>query len=100
MRTGFFASALAMSVLSGAHAQNATVVARTVERRGGEPLGFTAVSVPTQGIQRLTTESGTIVLRDLTPGEIVLRFRRIGFAPTETVVTVAANDTAQIRVEM
>ena len=100
VRTGFFASALAMSALNAAHAQNATVVARAVERDGGEPLGFTAVSVPTQGIQRLTNESGTILLRDLPPGEIGLRFRRIGFSPKDTVVIVAANDTARIRVEM
>lgn len=100
MRIALLAAILAVSVVRGAHAQNATVVARTVERDGGEPLGFTAVSVPTQGIERLTNEGGTIVLRDLPPGEIGLRFRRIGFAPTDTVVTVAANDTARIRVEM
>jgi hypothetical protein len=99
MRIGFFAGLLVMSVLGEAHAQ-ATVFVRVVERDGRESPGFIAVSVPAQGIQRLTNESGTIVLRDLQPGRIALRFRRIGFAAKDTVITVGANDTARISVEM
>ena len=100
MRTTLIAGTLAVIALGGASAQNATVVAHAVGREGGEPLGFTTVSVPSHGIQRLTDESGTAVMRDLPPGEVRLRFRRIGFAPRDTVVTVAANETARIHVEM
>jgi len=100
MSTILVAAVLAVCVVGGAHAQNATVIARAVVRDGGAPLGFTTVSVLKQGIQRLTTESGTIVLRDLPPGEVGLRFRRIGFAPKDTVITVGANDTARVSVEM
>jgi len=76
MRTVLFSAVLAVSVVGDAHAQNATVVARAVVREGREPLGFTTVSVLKQGIQRLTTENGTIVLRDLPPGEVGLRGSR------------------------
>lgn len=100
MRTSSLVSILVVSVLRVADAQNATVVARTVERDGGAPIGFTAVSVRTRGVERLTNDNGTIVLRALPPGAIRLRFRRIGFAPMDTVVNVAANDTARLRVAM
>lgn len=100
MRTSFLIGVLTVSVLGEARAQTATVVARTVERDGGQPLGFTTVSVAAHRIQRLTNESGAIVLRRLPPGEIRLRFRRIGFAPRDTVVAVAANDTARLSIEM
>jgi hypothetical protein len=100
MRIILSTAILAMSVAGGARAQNATVVARVVAREGREPLGYTTVSVLKQGIQRLTTDSGVIVLRDLPPGEVGLRFRRIGFAPKDTVITIGANDTARVSVEM
>jgi hypothetical protein len=100
MRIILFAGTMALSAMGKAHAQHATLVARAIEGKVGEPLGFTSVSVPQLGIQRLTTESGTIVLRDLSPGEVRLRFRRIGFAPKDTVITVVANDTARISIEM
>jgi hypothetical protein len=100
MRASALVCILAIGAAREAHAQNATVVARTVERGSGASIAFTAVSVRTRGIERLTNETGTILLRELPPGAVGLRFRRIGFAPKDTVVTVAANDTARLRVEM
>lgn len=100
MRTALFAAIWSFAALTAAHAQNATVVAQVVLREAGEPLAFTTVSVFPHGYQRLTTERGMIVLRDLAPGEIHLRFRRIGFSPKDTTIPLIANDTARLRIEM
>lgn len=51
-------------------------------------------------MQLLTGESGTFMLHNLPAGEVRLRFKRIGFAPKDTALSVAANDTARIRIEM
>ena len=50
--------------------------------------------------RRLAGEDGAFVLRDLPPGAVRLRFRRVGFAPKDTALVVGANDTAQVRIEM
>jgi hypothetical protein len=83
-----------------ARAQTATVAGEVVSREGGEPLGFTTVSVPSRGMQLLASERGAFTLRALPAGEVRLRFTRIGYAPKDTALTVAADGTARIRVEM
>jgi hypothetical protein len=99
MRTSRIVPVLALSVVGVAGAQNATVIARTFAD-GHTSLGLTTISVPSQGVQRLADDSGTVVLRNLPPGQVALRFRRIGFTPKDTVIVVAANDTARVRIEM
>ena len=89
-----------LTAQSALAAQNATITGRVVLRDDGQPLGFTTISVLSQGTQRLASDSGTFVLRNLAPGEVRLRFRRIGFTPTDTAFTVAAGDTARIWIEM
>src|SRR6185503_17805097 len=44
--------------------------------------------------------SGKFLLTGLAPGEVRIRFKRIGFAPRDTTVRLAANDSAQLRIEM
>ena len=83
-----------------AAAQTATVMGNVVLKEGGQPLGFTTVSVPSQGMHLLTNETGRFVLLHLPPGEVRIRLKRIGFAPRDTVFTLAANDTARLTVEM
>lgn len=90
---------LALSIAVAAHAQSATVIARTFADDRG-PLGVTTISVLQHAIQRLADDSGVVVLRNLPPGSIALRFRRIGFAPKDTVIDVGANDTVRVSVEM
>jgi hypothetical protein len=82
-----------------AHAQNA-VVRGQVLQRDGQPLPYATVTLLSQGTQHLTSDAGAFVLIDLPPGEVRLRFKRIGFAPKDTVVVVAPGATARIRVEM
>lgn len=86
--------------LSAAHAQSSVVRGQVVLKDDGQPLPYTTVALPSQGMQRLTTDSGTFVLVDVPPGEVRLRFKRIGFAPMDTLVVVAPGSTLQIHVQM
>ena len=85
---------------SAAHGQSSVVRGQVVLQGDGQPLPYTTVTLLSQGTQRLTSDSGTFVLIDLSPGEVRLRFKRIGFAPKDTVVLLAPGATARIRVEM
>jgi hypothetical protein len=99
MRTTLYAVVCALTAPSAAHAQTATVAGQVVARDGGEPLGFTTIAVLPRGAQRLASESGTFVLRDLPPGEVRVRFTRIGYAPLDTTLRLAAG-TVTIRLAM
>ena len=78
----------------------AFVVGDVVLREGGRPLEYATVSVLTQGRQFLTNEAGRFVVGSLPPGELRLRFKRIGFVPRDTTLILAAGDTARLRIEM
>lgn len=81
-------------------AQTATVIGQVRMTDGGQALGFTTVSILPRGPQLLTNESGRFLLRDLPGGEVHVRFKRIGYAPRDTTVTVAVGDTARIEIGM
>lgn len=98
MRT-ILAPALLLAA-SVAAAQNATVSGQVVLKENGQPLGYTTISILTENRQLLTSETGKFILLGLTPGDVRLRFKRIGFAPIDTTLRIAANDTAKINVEM
>src|SRR5262245_28817010 len=82
------------------HAQSSVVRGQVVLHGAGHPLPYTTVSLLSQGTQRLTSDSGVFVLTDLPPGEVRLRFKRIGFTPKDTVVVLAPGGSARIRIEM
>jgi hypothetical protein len=86
--------------LSAVHAQSSIVRGQVVLQGDGQPLPYTTVTLVSQGTQRLTSDSGMFVLVDVPPGEVRLRFKRIGFAPKDTLVVLAPGATARIRVEM
>jgi hypothetical protein len=81
-------------------AQAATVTGQILLRDADQPLPFTTVSVLSHGIQLLTSEAGRFTVPNLVPGEVRLRFKRIGFSPRDTVLTLAANDTARFVIRM
>jgi hypothetical protein len=100
MRATLFAAVCVSTALGAARAQHAAVVGRAVLHDGGEPVANAAVSVLPSGAQWLADEDGAFVLRDLSPGEVRLRVRRIGFAPKDTALVVGTNDTVRVRIEM
>jgi len=96
MRLAIAALVCAIGLAGASQAQ--TVSGQVVLADDGQPLGFTTVSIVNQQLM-LTNESGKFSLH-LTPGPISLRFKRIGFAPKDTSLNLAANDTVHLRVEM
>ncbi|MBA3558538.1 MAG: carboxypeptidase-like regulatory domain-containing protein [Gemmatimonadaceae bacterium] len=100
MRSILGTFAFAAISLPAAHAQSSVVRGQVVLWDDGQPLPYTTVALLSQGTQRLTSDSGTFVLIDLPPGEVRLRFKRIGFVPKDTLVVLAPGETARIRVEM
>lgn len=105
MRVILVGIACALAAPSASHAQGATLAGQVVARDGAEPLGFTTVSVPSLGVRLLAGEGGAFTLRGLPPGVVRLRFTRIGYAPRDTALTVAAltvaaDGTARVRIEM
>lgn len=83
-----------------ARAQGAVVIGQVMLKESETPLAYASVSVVSRETQLLTGETGRFLLRELTPGRVQLRFKRIGFAPKDTTLTLAANDTARIRIEL
>ena len=65
---------------------------------GGRPLPYATVAVVSEGRQLLTTERGQFRLTNLPAGDVRLRFKRIGFAPRDT--TLSLTDSTHIRIEM
>src|SRR5215211_2526487 len=89
--------AFAVVSLPCAHAQSSVVRGQVVLQGGGPTLPYTTVALLSQGTQRLTGDSGAVVLVDVPPGEVRLRFKRIGFAPRDTVVVLAPGAAARVR---
>jgi hypothetical protein len=100
MRPIVFAAIGIATLHHAARAQHATIIGRVVARESGEPVANASVSVLPDGVQRLGGENGAFTLRGLPPGEVQVRFRRIGFAPKDTALVVGANDTVRVTVTM
>ncbi|HYC53239.1 MAG TPA: carboxypeptidase regulatory-like domain-containing protein [Gemmatimonadaceae bacterium] len=79
-------------------AQNASLSGQVIHAEDGAPLGYTSVSVLSQPAQLLTSDAGTFHIVNLIPGEVRLRFRRIGFQPKDTTLHLAPDENAQVRI--
>src|SRR3954471_5687616 len=93
-------AALLIGLAGHSAAAQASVYGEVVFKETGQPLGFTTVSILSQGTQQLTSESGKFLLRDVPAGQVRLGVKRIGFVPKDTALMPAASDTARIRIEL
>jgi hypothetical protein len=100
MRFLIAALAGATGLARAAEAQNASVSGQVNLKDGGQPLGYTTVSILSESRQLLTNESGKFVLLHIAPGNVRLRFKRIGFGPKDTTIRVAAGESVDLRIEM
>ena len=78
---GLLIGSACVTLGGAAFAQTATVTGQVLLRDADQPLPYTTVSVLSNGTQLLTTETGRFTLANLLPGEVRLRFKRIGFSP-------------------
>jgi hypothetical protein len=83
----------------GAALAQTTVTGQVTARDGSQPIGYISISSLPAGGQVLSAEDGRFSLT-VPAGQVHLRFKRIGFAATDTVLRVAANDTVRLRVSL
>jgi hypothetical protein len=81
-------------------AQGSVVIGQVRVQDGGQPLGYSAVSVLAPSSTLLTGESGKFMLLALPAGQVTIRVKHIGYAPKDTVVTLAGNDTVRLDVSL
>jgi hypothetical protein len=100
MRSVIGALVCAVGLARASHAQNVAVSSQVNLKDGGQPLGYTTISILSEARQLLTNESGKFALLNIAPGEVRLRFKRIGFAPKDTTVRLAPGESVNLRIEM
>jgi hypothetical protein len=76
------------------------VVGQTRLNGSGEPLGYAVVVLPSLGRQLFSNDHGAFTLWNLPAGPLLIRVKRIGYAPRDTVVTLRDDDTLRIAVSM
>lgn len=77
-----------------------TIVGVVLAQETGAPLPYSVVAIPSLGVRRFSSDSGTFVLRDVPAGSRVLHVRRLGYAPKEVTVDVRAGARDSVRVEL
>ena len=80
--------------------QSHSLTGVVVARGTGEPLAYSIVGLPSLARERFATDSGTFYFAELPAGALPLRIRRLGYAPIDTVVTIAADQSNTVRIEL
>ncbi len=88
---GLLAACLIGATAAGAQHR---IVVRVVTVPERAPLGYAVVSAPGLALERFVGPSGLVALDVPTPGPLLIRVKRLGFTPRDTVVTVT-NAAAQ-----
>ncbi|HEU6451580.1 MAG TPA: carboxypeptidase regulatory-like domain-containing protein, partial [Gemmatimonadaceae bacterium] len=73
-----------------------TVRGAVTDSSSGQPIAGAQVTVTGTTLGTITGEDGRYVLRNVPARAVTLRAQRIGFAPSEHDVTLAASDTATL----
>ena len=81
-------------------AQTGGIVGYLVARGTGDALAHGIVGVETANRSAFTSDSGWFSFRELTPGQHLLRVRRLGFSPREVSFVVRDGITDTLRVEL
>jgi len=80
---------------STAYAQATGVVRGTVvDATAGSPMGEVQVFISGTRRGTVTAENGRFVISGVPAGQVAVRAQKLGYAPAQTTVTVAAGDTA------
>ncbi|HEY4130446.1 MAG TPA: carboxypeptidase-like regulatory domain-containing protein [Gemmatimonadaceae bacterium] len=81
-------------------AQNAVVVGQVVAKANGVPLGYAVVATVQGSREVFTNAEGFFALKNLPAGRLKFTAKRIGYMPFDTTVTVGANDSLRVDVEL
>ncbi|HEY4218097.1 MAG TPA: carboxypeptidase-like regulatory domain-containing protein [Gemmatimonadaceae bacterium] len=77
-----------------------TISGVVIARESSTGLGYSIVSIPARGIERLTNERGEFTIRDLRPGSLELLVRHLGYSPVRVTRTVAAGAIDTLRIAL
>ncbi|MDH3223196.1 MAG: TonB-dependent receptor [Gemmatimonadota bacterium] len=88
-----FAAALAVPV--GLSAQNGTVTGQVTDGTSQRPLGSVQVYLVDTGLGTLSRDNGRFIILNVPAGTYTLRAERIGYAASESEITVSAGGTVQ-----
>lgn len=92
--------ALALLTAPGLQAQEGVVQGRVVDGESLEPVSGAEVVVADQGLGEITDPDGRFRITGVPAGEHTLRVRRIGFQAAQRSVTVEADGTATLEIEI
>ena len=90
----------AVIVPAAVAAQRATIVGEVVVKSSAVAVSYAVIGGKPGIADRFTTGEGKFVLRDVSPGQLTLTARHIGYAPLDTTLDVAAGDTIRLRLEL
>ena len=79
-------------------ARGTGIVRGVVQAGAGEPVPYAVVAMPPRFPQRFTDESGAFTFGRVPPGTYRLQARQVGYAPVDTTLVVAANQTVTVTV--
>ena len=98
----FFLAAVAwiLAAQSSGFAQTATITGQITSPTGDQPIAFATIANLSQRTQQLATDNGRFSLANVPAGVVRLRFKRVGFAATDTTFSVFAGDAIQLRIVM
>ncbi len=74
-----------------------TVAGRVVDAASQRPLSEAQVYIPGTGIGALSNAQGAFVLRNVPPGEALVRVQLIGYATQEELVNIQAGETTTLQ---
>ena len=77
-----------------------TIVGLILGRDTGEQLAHSVIAIPSLDIHRFADDSGAFVLREMPSGAFVMHVRRLGYAPTDLMLTVRAGAHDTVRIEL
>jgi hypothetical protein len=80
--------------------QSHSLTGVVVARGTGERLAYSVVGLPSLARERFATDSGVFYFGELPAGSFPLRIRRLGYAPVDTIVTISAEQSDTIRIEL
>ncbi|MDX1393662.1 MAG: carboxypeptidase regulatory-like domain-containing protein, partial [Gemmatimonadota bacterium] len=76
------------------------VVGRVLDRATGEPISTAVIGVPESRARTQTDAQGFFVLRDVLPGDRTIEVRHLGFEPMTEVVSIVADRTVDLNIQM
>ena len=87
-------------VLSASPLGAQVLAGKVIDARTGEALGYAIVSVPARQLDGFASDSGEILFGGLPAGQVMLRVRRLGYQPLDTVVTMESGARTEVRLPL